>query len=158
MKFWSASIFVLPLCGLVYALHPPAPFPKRETDLAKLAVPAVFGQATLEVPLPDGSRADALTEDFAVEVDWPEKWAEAPSQAVWYGMLTNKQPAVLLLLRGGATEKVHVARCAALCGRFHVELYFWRLDPNDPSGGRVVPPGLVPGPVHGPGALAPIAP
>ena len=58
---------------------------------------------------PDQSRVDVLTDEYAYEVEWANKWKEAPTQAILYSMLTNKKPAVILLMRGNKTEKVYHA-------------------------------------------------
>lgn len=52
-----------------------------------------------EVTMIDGSRADCLTENLAVEVDFAYKWAESIGQALLYSKLTGKQAAVMLIVR-----------------------------------------------------------
>src|SRR5512135_3315001 len=54
------------------------------------------GQA--EVALPDGTRADCITEKNAVEFDFGKKWAEAIGQALYYSVQTGKRPGVVLIL------------------------------------------------------------
>lgn len=71
---------------------------------------------------PDQSRVDVLTDEYAYEVEWADKWKEAPTQAILYSMLTNKKPAVILLMRGNKTEKVYYLRCLAVCGKIGVRL------------------------------------
>ena len=71
---------------------------------------------------PDQSRVDVLTDEYAYEVEWANKWKEAPTQAILYSMLTNKKPAVILLMRGNKTEKVYYLRCLAVCGKIGVRL------------------------------------
>lgn len=51
-----------------------------------------------EVTLPSGARADCITEEFAVEVDWSNKWAEGLGQAMHYASETGKRAAVVLLI------------------------------------------------------------
>jgi hypothetical protein len=57
---------------------------------------AAHGQT--EVVLPDRTRVDCLTDRFAVEVDFADKWAEGIGQALHYGQMTGKPPAILLIL------------------------------------------------------------
>jgi len=71
---------------------------------------------------PDQSRVDVLTDEYAYEVEWVNKWKEAPAQAILYGMLTNKKPAVILLMRGNKTEKIYYLRCLAVCGKIGIRL------------------------------------
>lgn len=77
-----------------------------------------------EVVLEDGSRADLVSRDYAVEVEWCEKWKEAPAQAVLYSVWTGKKPAVILLAGKGdaASEKVSILRCKLVCERMGVKL------------------------------------
>jgi hypothetical protein len=56
------------------------------------------GQA--EYRLSDGSRIDCLLEEYAVEVEWAHKWTEAVGQSLYYAAVTQKKPAILLLVRG----------------------------------------------------------
>lgn len=51
-----------------------------------------------EVRLEDGTRADCITENFAVEFDFASKWAEGLGQALHYSDLTGKRPAVVLII------------------------------------------------------------
>lgn len=54
-----------------------------------------------EVRMADGTWADCLTDDFAVETDFSRKWAESIGQALLYAALTGKPPAVLLIVKPG---------------------------------------------------------
>ncbi len=51
-----------------------------------------------EVRLDDGTRADCITTNYAVEVDFAHKWAEGIGQSLHYARLTGKNPAVLLIV------------------------------------------------------------
>jgi len=44
----------------------------------------------------DGIRVDILTQDFAVEVDWAPKYAEAIGQSLLYALYTKKRPGIVL--------------------------------------------------------------
>jgi len=59
---------------------------------------AIGGQT--EVRLADGTRADIVTDKYAIEVDFGAKWAEAIGQALSYGIQLEKQPGVLLVING----------------------------------------------------------
>ena len=47
----------------------------------------------------DGGRADIVTKDHAIEVEWASKWKEAIGQALWYGLQTGKTPKIILLMK-----------------------------------------------------------
>lgn len=51
-----------------------------------------------EVKMEDGTRADCVTTNYAVEVDFAQKWAEGIGQSLHYARLTGKQPAILLII------------------------------------------------------------
>ena len=40
---------------------------------------------------------DILTDDYAIEVEFASKWKESIGQALWYGMQTNRLPAIVLI-------------------------------------------------------------
>ena len=69
---------------------------------------------------PDQSRVDVLTDEYAYEVEWANKWKEAPTQAILYSMLTNRKPAVILLMKGKSSDKVYYLRCLAVCGKLGI--------------------------------------
>ena len=58
----------------------------------------------IEYRLPDGTRIDCLTEDFAIEFDFQNKWAECFGQAKYYSKKINRelgkktQPACALIV------------------------------------------------------------
>ena len=54
-----------------------------------------FGQR--EFLLWDKTRVDCLTKDYAIEFDFAKKWAESAGQALYYGKMTGKKPAVVLI-------------------------------------------------------------
>ena len=51
-----------------------------------------------EAVLWDMTRVDCLAKDYAVEFDFAKKWAESIGQALYYSKMTNKKPAVALIL------------------------------------------------------------
>ena len=57
---------------------------------------ADFGKR--EFVLFDKTRVDCLTKDYALEFDFAHKWAESIGQALYYSKMTNKNPAVVLIL------------------------------------------------------------
>lgn len=51
-----------------------------------------------EFVLRDKTRVDCLTKNYAVEVDFADKWAESIGQALHYGRLTGEEPAIVLII------------------------------------------------------------
>lgn len=55
-----------------------------------------------EAILWDMTRVDCLTKDYAIEFDFANKWAESVGQSLYYAKLTNRKPAVVLILSNWA--------------------------------------------------------
>jgi hypothetical protein len=68
----------------------------KESEYQRLWCSEAGGRA--EYVLPDRTRVDCLTDEYAVEVDFAKKWAEAIGQALYYAVVTGKRPAVLLIM------------------------------------------------------------
>ena len=52
----------------------------------------------LEVVLPDRTRIDCETSDYAIEYDFAKKWAEAIGQSLHYARLANKKAGITLII------------------------------------------------------------
>lgn len=52
-----------------------------------------------EEVLVEHGRADVITSDFAIEIDFPGKWHEGLGQALHYGSETHKRPLLALVSR-----------------------------------------------------------
>ena len=59
----------------------------------------------LEHRLPDGTRVDCLTREYAVEVEYAPKWAESIGQALYYAKSSGRKPAVLVIVRDKGDER-----------------------------------------------------
>ena len=64
----------------------------------------------MEYKLNDKTRVDCLTEKYAVEVDFAPKWAECIGQALYYGKMTGKQPACVLIMERGEKDLKYLRR------------------------------------------------
>ncbi len=51
-----------------------------------------------EAVLWDLTRVDCLTKDYAIEFDFAKKWAESVGQSLYYAKMTNRLPAVVIIL------------------------------------------------------------
>ena len=78
-----------------------------------------------EFVLPGRSRVDILTSTLAVEVDWVKKWPEAIGQAVYYGLVTERQPAILLLLRNKPSEPKYLERARKAAASIQMPVFTW---------------------------------
>lgn len=95
LKFVASNYIVVALC-LGVCLKCSALEPERYYQEQWVAE---HPGSEAEVVMPDGTRCDIITEEFAIEVDWAEKWAEAIGQSLYYAAQTGKRPGILLILK-----------------------------------------------------------
>lgn len=81
-----------------------------------------YGGVT-EYKLPDETRVDILTKEYAVEVDFANKWAESIGQALYYGIRTNKKPAVLLIMENPVRDKKYLDRLKAVAVKHGITIF-----------------------------------
>lgn len=79
----------------------------------------------------DNTRVDIWTSTHAIEVDWPQKWAEAVGQSMYYAALTNKKPGIILLVSDPKKDERHIYRCQTLCEKEGIDL--WLVKAKKPS-------------------------
>lgn len=63
-----------------------------------------------EYRLSDKTRVDCLTDSLAVEVDFAPKWHECIGQALYYGRMTKRQPACVLIMENPEKDLKHLRR------------------------------------------------
>ena len=85
--------------------------------------------ATAEVVLSDGSRADLVSDRYAIEVEYAHHWKESIGQSVLYGILTDKQPGVVLLVADPDKEAKYIERCRCVCDKLQIKLWIERVKP-----------------------------
>lgn len=93
-----------------------------EIEFSKILAKVVNGET--EYRLPDDSRVDILTTTHAIEVDWARKWPEGVGQALYYGVVTGRQP-VVLLLTDAALESRFINRCHLVCDTYRISLWIY---------------------------------
>lgn len=59
----------------------------------------------VEYMLPDKTRVDCLTDEYAIEFDYAQKWAESIGQSLYYAKKTGKKPAVALIVKKDSDKK-----------------------------------------------------
>jgi len=80
----------------------------------------------MEVVLVDRTRVDCLLPEYAVEVDFAHKWAEAIGQSMHYSRLTGKAPGILLIIETPDDEK-HLMKLREAAYWIKV----WTISPED---------------------------
>lgn len=94
--------------------------------LADLVREKYSQEVAKEQRLWDGTRVDLLTDDWAIEVDWAHKWAEAVGQATYYAIATSRSPGIVLLVPDMEADQRHVYRCMLACER--ADIFLWLVD------------------------------
>ena len=76
----------------------PQPLPDKKNERYYQVKMCNKLRGKIEYRLPDKTRVDCLTREYAIEVDWAKKWAEGIGQALYYANITHKKPAVALIV------------------------------------------------------------
>jgi hypothetical protein len=78
-----------------------------------------------EYQLPDKTRVDCLTKNYAVEFDFAKKWAEAVGQSIHYGQMTNRKPAIILIIEQ-PKDFVYYNRLKRICEEHGITLWYMK--------------------------------
>lgn len=78
----------------------------------------------MEVVLPDGARVDCVTDTHAIEFDFANKWAESIGQSLYYGLITGKEPGVVLILEQPKKEQRYVYRLETVAKKIGIEVWY----------------------------------
>jgi len=105
ISFLFAALFALPVSHAAKRLNHEKYYQQRWCD-------AQSGRA--EVVLPDRTRVDCITDQYAVEVDFANKWAESIGQSLHYGRMTGKPPAVLLIIETPVSRRFIPILCGTV--------------------------------------------
>ena len=86
---------LLLIIGIIFCfLNLPAQ--KTEREYAQIINCAMDGISETGVV---SGRVDVLTDEYAIEIDFANKWKESIGQALWYSLQTNRKPGIILILR-----------------------------------------------------------
>lgn len=89
-----------------------------------------------EWPLQDGSRADCVTEKYAIEFDFADKWAEAVGQSALYSELLKRRAGIVLIMERGERDQVFLQRLRKALNRINGRRWYnrtkiWTMTPED---------------------------
>ena len=82
-----------------------------------------------EYMLDDNSRVDCLTDQYAIEFDYASKWAESIGQSLYYGLMTNKTPGIVLIMEDYDKDIKNYNRLELM--GMHYGIKVWRMKPED---------------------------
>ena len=112
-------LFSLPACAK--RLYPEAAYQNKWCE-AKGGV--------TEYKLNDKTRVDCLLPDMAVEFDFANKWAECIGQSLFYGRMTNRQPACVLIMERGEKDLKYLKRLRKAAYKKGVNIRTFTLKPE----------------------------
>lgn len=75
----------------------------------------------MEYKLKDKTRVDCLTNEYAIEVDWAKKWAEAVGQSLYYSEITNKKPGIALIV--SLDDDRFINRVKTLASKYNIKIF-----------------------------------
>lgn len=84
----------------------------------------------MEYTLSDKARVDCLLPNLAVEFDFANKWAECIGQAIYYGKMTNRQAACVLIMENGEKDLKYLKRLRRAAYRKGVNLRTFTMKPE----------------------------
>ena len=80
----------------------------------------------VEVRLWDDSRCDYVSPTHAIEIDWATSKAyEAVGQAMYYSIVLEKKPGIILLVKEGEKDssQKYIYRCQTVCAKLDIKLW-----------------------------------
>lgn len=84
----------------------------------------------MEYKLNDKTRVDCLTPTLAVEIDFANKWAECIGQALYYGKMTNRQPACVLIMENPEKDTKYLNRLRRAVYRKGLDMRTFTIKPE----------------------------
>lgn len=111
MKITHSSTRLALAFGIAVATAFAAAAQKYEADYVELIRRELGGQK--EVAVASGY-VDLLAGDYAIEVEFADKWKQSIGQALWYGLQAGKTPAVVLIKKDNDDHKYVIQFGSAL--------------------------------------------
>ena len=95
---------------------------QRESYYQKEFAKVIGGET--EVVLEDRTRCDIVTDGYAIEVDFAEKWAESIGQSLHYQEMLGKHAGVLLVMEGTEDERF-LDRLMPVAAKYGITVWTW---------------------------------
>lgn len=97
-----------------------AAFKKNEAYYQKILCNDLGG--IIEYRLPDRSRVDCLTYEYAIEVDFDKKPYECAAQALYYAIMTNRKPACAFITDKKQSRQIN--RLEVLAKAYNIKIIY----------------------------------
>ena len=95
---------------------------ERESYYQKEFAEVIGGER--EVVLEDRTRVDIVTDTYAIEVDFAEKWAESIGQSLHYEEMLGKKAGVLLVMDREREERF-LNRLMPIAAKHGITVWVW---------------------------------
>lgn len=79
----------------------------------------------MEYVLPDRTRVDCLTDEYAIEFDFADHWAEAIGQSLHYAEMTNRKPGIVLIIEDPKDER-HLKKLRPIAEKTGIRIWVIR--------------------------------
>lgn len=76
-----------------------------------------------EYVLDDKARVDCLTDEYAIEFDFANKWAESIGQSLYYGLKTNKKSGIVLIIEDRNKVDRYIKRLDTVTNQYNIK--YW---------------------------------
>lgn len=81
-----------------------------------------------EYRLKDKTRVDCLLDDYAIEVDFAQKWAESIGQSLYYASQTSRKAAVLLIMEDEIKDQKYLRRLEDVSQAHKIDIWIINKD------------------------------
>ena len=118
IKHWRISLFIL---MLLLACRADAKHRHLEKYYQNLWCNSHAGQQ--EVVLNDGSRADCITQDYAIEFDFAKKYQESIGQSLEYSLQTGKTAGIVLIMENYEADQKFLNRLLPVANKYNIKVW-----------------------------------
>lgn len=80
-------------------------------------------KAQKEFVLQDKTRVDCLTSNYAIEIDFANKWSESIGQSLYYSIKTGKRAVVVLITEHRQKDTKYLKRLLSVAKEHNIRVY-----------------------------------
>lgn len=125
LTLFSALLALCLFSGLMVFYASPVDAKPKEKEYQAAFCEPLKGET--EHILSDKTRVDCLTDEYAIEVEFSRKWAEAIGQSLFYSLHTGKKAGIALIVKGNKEHKYFI-RLNSTIDHFKLPITVWKID------------------------------
>lgn len=76
-----------------------------------------------EYVLSDKTRVDCLTKKYAIEFEFADNWAESIGQAMYYSIMTDRKPGIVLIIEDTEKDKIYLKRLRIVAEKLGIKIW-----------------------------------